>query len=216
MTYSIAITTVDRPYRDAFFQRLVETHTLTHPLVRGVHISANRLPNDNAVHVCRAAIRDAADWVLFLEDDIDIIDDFIGSVDRWLTDVQEPLLQFYPLGSALKRDMRHAIATQARTVRWPIRHFYGITAVAFRTDALATFCDVVSSNPPWMIPVYALDENLKRWHRRTYPTQTDTLTPAPCFVNHLGAQSSQRMAPEHFTGDYPGFISRATRYDTST
>ena len=108
--------------------------------------------------------------------------------------------------------MRAAQATGQRTVRWPIRHFYGMTAVAMRRKPLAAFCDVLEQSPDWIVPVYAIDENLKRWHLRTYPEQHDTLTPAPCFIDHRGAVSSQTMAPEHFTGQYEGFSGRDTRY----
>ena len=212
MTYSLAITTVDRPYRHTFFQRLLDTGTLTHPLVRGVHIIQNRLPNEAFLYASRAAQRDHTDWVIILEDDIEMIDDFMGSTDRWLTAVQQPTLQFYPLGSALRRAMRRAHAAGVRTVPWPIRHFYGMTAVAIRLTPLAMFCAELERSPDWMVPVYGVDENFKRWHLRTYPSQRDTLTPYPCFVDHRGAVSSQIMAPEHFTGSYPGFVGRDTRY----
>lgn len=212
MTYSLAITTVERVYRQTFFQRLLDTGTLTHPRVRGVHIVQNRLPNEAFVYASRAAIYDNPDWVIVLEDDIDIIDDFIGSVDRWLSDVEEPTLQFYPLGCALRRAMRHAVSRQDRSLRWPIRHFYGMTAVAIRRDPLALFCDELERSPDWMVPVYAIDENFKRWHLRRYSSQKDTITPVPCFIDHCGAVSSQTMAPEHFTGQYMGFMGRATRY----
>ena len=212
MTYSLAITTVERPYRQTFFQRLLATGTLTHPLVRGVHIIQNRLPTEAAIYACRAACADGADWVLILEDDIEIIDDLIGSTDRWLTAVQEPSLHFYPLGSALRRSMREAQRAGARTVRWPIRHFYGMTAVAFRRESLLAFCQDLARSPDWMVPVYGIDENLKRWHLRRYPEQRDTVTPVPCFVDHRGAVSSQTMAPDHFTGQYIGYVGRDTRY----
>lgn len=212
MTYSLAITTVDRPYRQEFFRRLVATGTLTHARVRGVHIIQNRPPNEAFVYAARAAQADGADWTIILEDDIEIIDDFMGSVDRWLQDVQEPSLHFYPLGCALRRAMRKAQADGARSLRWPIREFYGMTAVAIRRTPLATFCAELERAPDWMMPVYGVDENFKRWHLRHYPEQTDTITPVPCFVDHRGTTTSQTMAPAHFTGTYPGFVGTNITY----
>lgn len=212
MTYSICIPTVSRPYRGHVFTRLLETRTLEHPLISGFHIAYNRLPNENALYAMRLAIADRADWIIFMEDDIEIIDDFLGSTDRWLRDFADARTHFYPLGCGVRRAFLRAQQAGAHKWDWPIRHFYGATAVAFRREDAERFCDVAETCPAWMVDVTGLDENMKRWHQRAYPDVQTVPTPIPCFVNHLGQQTSQTMAPEHWTGDYVGFIGTQTTY----
>lgn len=212
MTYSITMTSVERPYRHDTFLRLVETGTLEHPLLCGFHIAYNRLPNINTVHVWQQALLDNADWILFLEDDIDIIDDFLGSTDRWLADHARAHIQFYPLGCGVRGAMRRAKEQRARSFNWPIRAFYGATALALRPAFVRDFCETYAQHPDWMMNPYGLDENLKRYIQRMYPDQPHICTPVPCFIDHRGAQTSQTMANSHWTGSYTGWEGRAITY----
>jgi hypothetical protein len=212
MTYSLSIPTVAprAPHCEYLIARLVETGAFSHPLVKGVHITRDLPPNLNAHHAMRAAARDDADWVLHLEDDIDIIDDFLGSVDRWLTDFAEPRVLFYPLGCAVRRAMRESRAAGARAWPFPLKEFFGATAVAIRTDDVRRFCD--SYGADWMMRWNGLDVNLRRWHERAEPRQSFVLTPVPPFIDHMGAVSTQSTDPSHFTGRYPAYEGRHIAY----
>lgn len=212
MTFSIAMTSVDRPYRHHTFLRLVETGTLEHPLVRGFHIAYNRLPNPNTIHVLEQALLDEADWILFLEDDIEIVDDFLSSTDRWLTDFSHPNIHFYPLGCGVRSALHRARAQELRSWDWPVRNFYGATAVALRPAFAAAFCDAHRQQSDWLMPIYGLDENLKRAHQRLYPEQAFIRTPVPCLIDHRGAVTSQTMANAHWTGQYQGWEGVSVRY----
>lgn len=214
MTFSFSIPTVRRSGRplQLLLQRLLDTGTFDDPRVIGFHLSYGRGPNDNAVHALRHAAADDPTWVIHLEDDVDIVDDFLGSVDRWLTDVALPDIRLYPLGCAVRRAMRAARAAGQHTWEYPLREFYGACGFAMRPADARDFCDRHDSQPAWMMPWNGIDVNLKRWHERRVPTQTVLLTPVPCLIDHLGAVSSLSTDPKHFTGRYDGFVGRHGRY----
>ena len=134
MTFSICIRTVYRPqnYLNGLLRRLAETRTLEDRSVRGLHVSHGEglTPNANAVRALRMSAADEADWILFLEDDIEIVNDFIGSVSRWLTDFARYDVLFYPLGSFypfISKDHHERGAWDMG-----LDLYYGSQAVAFR------------------------------------------------------------------------------------
>lgn len=211
MTYSLCMTTVARPYRQHTFRRLVESGTLDHPLLRGFHIAYERLPNPNTDHVFRQALQDDTDWILFLEDDIDLIEDFLGSTDRWLADYATPDIHFYPLGCGVRRAYLRARDEGNRMWDWPLHEFFGATALALRPEFVRAFCETYATRPDWFIDPTGLDENLKQFHRR-YSTSPVLRTPIPCFIDHCGVETSQTTAEPHWTGTYPGWIGVTGRY----
>lgn len=215
-TYSLCIPTVPRPegHCARLLARLVETGTLTHPQVRGLHVACEdgNGPNETAARALFAAVDDMADWIVFLEDDIDIIDDLIGSTDRWLREFHRTEILFYPLGCNARRAMRAASAAGQRAWNYPIEEFYGACGLVFSTGAAALFLTETWRKPEWMMPWCGLDENLKRWHQLVYPNQPHLVTPVPSFIDHLGAVSSIDKSQSHFTGRYPVVADRSFRY----
>ncbi len=212
LTFSVCIPTVARPYRAHLFRRLVETGTLDHPLVTGFHVVYGRGPNDNATHALQAAVRDGADYVIFLEDDIEIVDDFIGSIARWMADVYDPRVHVYPLGCAARRAARRCLNEGILTWRYPVKEFFGACGLVFPTTSAKAFCDVCVQHPEWMMEWNGLDVNIKRWHQRIEPAQHYLLTPFPCLIDHRGETSSLSTDPAHFTGRYEGFIGTEWTY----
>lgn len=214
MTYSICIPTVTRPYRSHIFKRLVETGTLEHPLVKGFHIGYDRGPNDNAEHVMRQAIADNTDVILFLEDDIEIIDDFIGSIDRWLQDVRNPRVHVYQLGFApcnrTERSHAHkAIRRRELTYKIPLQYYFGSCGLAFFRNDLIHYCDTYATRPDWMEHWKGLDVNISRWHERLEGPDQYIPAPIPCFIDHRGLQSS---VGSRWTKGYMGFVGTEYRY----
>lgn len=207
MTYSIAIPTVDRPYRSHLFHRLVETGTLTHPLVKGFHVAYDRDPNRNAEHALLAAVEDDTDYVIFLEDDIEIVNDFIGSVDRFIADVRrtEQGAHFYSLGCGAKRALRQARAAGDHWWRYPLKDYYGTCGLVFPTANAREFATLQHRQLDWMVSWNQMDVNLVRWQERTSPTRSWVPTPTTCLINHLGAQSSLSTDATHWTGQFDGF-----------
>lgn len=204
-TFSLAVITVDRPYRETFIQRLVETRTVFDRRVRGLHIAYERPQMENVRVALRAAVADGADWVILFEDDIDIVDDFIGSTERWLSDHARDHVHFYPLGSAAKRSMRKAFDDRVTCWMYPLKHYFGATAVAMRTADACSFLDFA-----WNTDDY-LDVNLQRWHVALFPASRYVITPVPCLIQHEG-QASTLSGESHWSGRYPGWLGRSVQY----
>lgn len=197
MTFSIGVRTVFRPqnYVRQLVQRLAETGTLTHPLLKGFHVHHGEVlnPNMNGVGALRAAVADRADWVIFLEDDIDIIDDFIGSLNRWLALFWKPDIYFYPLGSfyASLTGPQHSVGMW----EMPLDYYYGSQAVVLSTRGAhdyAQYLDLHQGAPigpsKWRFDQH-FDMHLSEWQRLSGGNAEFTRTPAPCFVDHIGENS---------------------------
>mgnify|MGYP003642232917 CR=1 FL=1 len=215
MTYSIAISTVDRPYRQEFFERLAVTGTLAHPLVKGFHVSYDRGPNESAHHAMKAAAGDQSDFIIFLEDDIDILNDFVSSIDSWMQDVLDPHIHVYPLGCGAQRALRRARTTGHTSWRWPLKDYFGTCGLVMRREDALDFIYVYETLPElypaekqWMVRWNCMDVNLREWHRRIEPEQTYLVTPTTCFIQHQGVVSSLSTEPSHWTGTFQNWQGR--------
>lgn len=196
MTFSIGMRTMFRraDYCSQTVARLSETGSLHHRDVVGFHVSHGEgiTPNMNGVHALRMAAKDGADWVLFLEDDIDIVDDFVGSVSRWLQDHATPDVLAYPLGSFYKNVTDCPAVIQAGEWRIPRRLYYGSQAVVFRTPDAADYAD-------WLEAYTRVQDDKDRsgsfdlrisdWHGERRPKTETLCTPIPCLVDHIGEES---------------------------
>lgn len=192
MTFSIAIRTVDRvvDYCRSTLVRLAESGSLQHPELLGLHVSHGEslTPNGNGCRALRMAVRDEADWVVFLEDDVDTINDFVGSLDRWLDRFACEEILAYPLSCFYPAEMRTHRATGAW--KYPIDRFYGSQGFAIRTADASDFA-------AWLVGLgksperdVSFDLHLAQWHVMKRPNQKELITPAPCFLDHTGEFSS--------------------------
>lgn len=193
MTFSICMRTVYRPqnYCQRTVKRLADVGAMCHSSVLGFHISHGEgiTPNRNGARALLRAANDNPDWIIFLEDDIDVIDDFIPSTQRWLKRFELPNILFYPLGSFYQ----HMTQPLHDKGAWdmPLPLFYGSQAVVLRKrDAIdfavwlnnRGFQDVKGRDTEF-------DLNLTRWHQERCPSREFTRTPAPSFVDHIGEHS---------------------------
>lgn len=182
MTFSIAIRTI--PARAELFCQLAcqVADIMADPGVLGLHVSARAdvTPNENACLALAGAAGDEADWVLFLEDDAGPIDDLIGSVDRWLADHEDPAVHVYPLGYQYDAD--------ASETAWeyPISAFYCSVALVIRTSMVPSLIAYLRANSHVR---QGFDLMTGHWHR-TASDSPDLLAPVPCFVEHLGDEST--------------------------
>lgn len=193
-------------YCAATIQRLLETGTIQHRDVRGFHVSHGEglTPNQNGFQALRMAAHDAADWIIFIEDDIDIIDDFIGSVERWLAKFATPEVLAYPLGSFYPTITPWHHERGAWDI--PCDMYYGSQAVLFRTcDALdfARWAEQSGRDTEF-------DLHIAQWQEARTSSGARLLTPAPCFVDHVGVKSA--MGSWERTGRMLDFPGRAWSY----
>lgn len=212
MTYSLCMTTVNRPDRAHTFRRLVESGTLEHPLVKGFHLAYDRLPNANADHALGLAMQDQTDWIIFLEDDIDLVDGFITSVDNWMRSYETTRVHMYPMGCGVRRAYLRERDAGGRMWEWPLKDYFGATALVLRPTFALAFREEFRRQPEWWTEPTGLDENLKQFHRRYEPTVSHIRTPIPCLVDHRGVVTTQTTAAPHWTGSYPGWIGVQGQY----
>lgn len=186
MTFSLAVRTV--PQRGMLFntlmQRLLKFHR--HPNVKGLHVS-NRTdvtPNENGCLALEAAIVDGTDWIIFLEDDAGPIADFLGSTTRWLADHEDPNIHVYPLGC----QYAEAWPKTGEPTSWKyyIKDYYCSVAFVLRAAYAES---LVSYFRTRNFARQGFDIFTGRWHQ-TVSDSPYLLTPIPCFVEHLGDEST--------------------------
>lgn len=193
MTFSIAIRTITRKadYCRGTLTRLVETGSLQHPELLGLHISHGEgiSPNANGCRAIQMAVRDGADWIIFLEDDVDMIDNFLSDVELWLEDWSAPNVLAYPL-SCFYSDAVKESRRRGAWDRYPLDKYYGSQGFAIRTaDALDFANWLTGLNKPFDRDV-SFDIHLAQWHLLRRPAVKHVITPAPCFLDHTGEFSS--------------------------
>lgn len=200
MMISVAVRTV--PQRAELFRPLM-TQLLQMPFL-GWHVSndPSLTPNENGCRALDAAAMDVADWVLFLEDDAGLIDDFYGSLTRWMRDHERPDVHIYPLGcqyAELWDDSHRArgawdypVSAFYCSVAMLVRRCYAVPLVNYfrRQQGIRQGFDILSS----------------RWHSVT-STRDHLVTPVPCLVEHLGDDSTlaENRSEKNVVGRFRGF-----------
>jgi len=152
--------------------------------------AAPRLACENAGHALICGGLSGAKWVLFLEDDIDVCGDFLGSVGRFLDRYgRREQFRLYAFGAAYDQisDMR---LQGYDHWRYPVSAFYGTQAFAARAEDAVSLGQYISSNP-MVRGVYnpnAYDLMFHDWAAVHYPG-CEFLASAPSFVQHIGRES---------------------------
>lgn len=207
MTFSIAVRTV--PLRKELFNSLHEKllEIEKHPSVKGIHVSSSLAvtPNENGCLALEATLYDESDWVIFLEDDAGLINDFIGSVERWMNDHMISDVHIYPLGCQYYESWPSLEATM-----WvyPIRNFYCSVAMVIRRSMIPSILTFIRNQNV----TQGFDLLLGRWHK-TASVSDDLITPIPCFIDHLGDDSLLAMGRGN--GDIVGHFRGFRGYDYS-
>ncbi len=155
-----------------------------------------------------AALRGGAfssDWVLFLEDDIDVCGYFIDSVLAWLSDHVTEEYQVYPLG-ANYMDVISRYHEVKTSWKYPIEKFYGTQAFALRSEDALNLAEFLERDP------YHFNEEgtswdliMHLWSKHKYPDSDHFLTPCPSFVQHIGRNSTVKPRDDvHIFPSFPG------------
>lgn len=199
MTFSVAIRTV--PARRVLYTALIAQLTTMCRSNQSIHISerVDVTPNENGCLALESAARQGTPWVIFLEDDAGLIHDFFGSVERWLSAYARPDIHLYPLGAAYSR----CFSEKSNVWEYPISAYYCSVAFAIRTEHVGSAVAYLRANPH---VTQGFDLMLGHWHRTVSPSEI-FLTPVPCFVDHLGDDSTLvGNRPDHnVVGHFHGF-----------
>jgi hypothetical protein len=201
MTFSFAVRTV--PARRELFARLMTMllHQLTFPSVRGIHVSADPTvpPNRNGTRAIEAALADESDWIIFLEDDAGLIYDLVGSVERWMDDHHDPNVHIYPLGA------QYAEVFNWKPPMWtyPLKDYYCSVAFVVRATMVPSLVAFFNRD---VATRQGFDLEIARWHA-TVSSSDHLLTPVPCFVEHLGDDSTliNGRSMRNVVGRFHGF-----------
>lgn len=152
--------------------------------------ATSRSACENAGHALICGGLTGAKWVLFLEDDIDVCEDFLGSVGRFLDKYgRGERFRLFAFGAAYDqlKQQRHLGLDY-----WiyPVNAFYGTQAFAIRAEDAVSLGRYISSNPV-VRGVYnpnAYDLMFHDWAKNLYPGNC-FLASAPSFVQHIGRES---------------------------
>lgn len=194
-TFSIAIRTVPRTpdYFRATLHRLIDSGTLQHPSLLGLHVS-NRpdlTPNENGARALRLAAQDSPRWIIFLEDDVDMIDDFLGSVDRWLDNRAQATIHAFPLSCFYPLELARCVEAGDDYWDYPLDLYYGSQGFAIRLLDALSFAHWVERLPnDYPRRDVSFDLKLAHWHRMREPNFPFMRTPSVPFLDHTGEFSA--------------------------
>lgn len=165
------------------------------------HFPAQKLtPNQNAVALMQGVAEVDCDWVLFMEDDISFCDDFLGSVDRWLSEHgnQNRVFTFY----TPYREVDNAFKGGQSSWGYQVEKFYGTQCLAMRPqDALSAAKALDRIAKTWH-STKGYDLLLKAWAKEQ--GIRSFLASAPSFVQHIGTESSISSARFHACSSFQG------------
>ena len=150
-----------------------------------------------------------AEFVLFLEDDIDVCADFFDSVGAWLDDHAAPDRLVYAFACPYPQ-VTDAAAGGATSWDYPIKGaFYGTQAFAVRSEDAADLAAFLRADPYRMNPggscwdlimqIWALEKGAEFF-----------LASAPSFAEHIGRESV--VAPRPATHTCPSWPGREWSY----
>jgi hypothetical protein len=155
--------------------------------------AVGRFACENAGHALICGGLAGAKWVLFLEDDIDVCADFLGSVGRFLDKYGQgqrgERFRLFAFGAAydqLKQQRQQGYDYWT----YPVNAFYGTQAFALRAEDAVSLGRYISSNP-MIRGVYnpnAYDLMFHDWAAVHHPG-CEFLASAPSFVEHIGRES---------------------------
>lgn len=160
-------------------------HTTTTPRNGRENVSA-------ALKLAAANVKRQTPWILFCEDDVDVCDDFAGSVVRWLNDHEQDNRHVYAFGAAYDEIAYLHRRGSASSWEYPIDAFYGTQCFAIKTQdalSLARWLDEHRGTRGVDAP-NAYDMMMQDWAKATWPDVNYFRASVPSFVQHRGEHSS--------------------------
>jgi hypothetical protein len=163
--------------------------------------------NANASRALQLVTAEDVDFVLMMQDDIDVCADFAGSVRRWLADHHDDRWLLYSFGTTWPPIQEAALAGRA-SAPYPINQFFGTQCYALSMQRSRQLEEWFERSWPKLSSdakgrnVYD-DILLHRWAAETDHAATHFLASAPSLVQHVGDVSSIQNKPFTFPS-WPG------------
>lgn len=172
-----------------------------HPAPDNVRLTNNQ----NALRALQIGHRAAplADYLVHLEDDIDVCRDLDGSIRRWLRDYGGVASALYTFHTPYRQVRQRFLAGES-IWEYPIRAFYGNQCWAMPMDLVPSAIRFLEKTIPTWNSGQGFDLLLKRWAQETWKGHEHFLASCPSFVQHVGEQSSLHPGRFHQNGSWPG------------
>jgi hypothetical protein len=202
--FGIVIRTSQRPDRENYLSQTIEnlnrskvflSEQLSFFFIFDTNCDGKHNPNENALRCLKKASEHDVDWIIFLEDDIDVIDNFLPSVDTWLRDCYDDKYILYPLCAEYKDVLEKKIAW-----KYPISAFYGTQGYCVKKNNLIDLIDFLEKNNKGRISGH--DILIKEW--ASSKNLNFFLTPCPSFIQHIGNKSTLHLGRFHTYSSWPG------------
>jgi hypothetical protein len=203
--YTIVVNTSNRRdgqnYLTETVKNLHRSSVFNSPLLGGFFLFHTDKPHNhnnqqNALRALEAGYNNNTEWVIFLEDDVDFISNFLESVDKWLTEFYREEILFYPLAAAYHEVENPNISCW----EYPINCFYGCQAYAIHRSQLERlipfFRDVNEK-------IFFMHDMLLQ-HWGICEGSPFVLTPCPSFIQHIGRTSAIHDNRFYQYGSFPG------------
>ena len=169
------------------------------PITIYVPIGHKLSPNMNAGRALLIGSQVQADWVLFLEDDIEVCKDFLDGVAWWLNhfaDTRHRLFTFYTCYHEVEQQHK---GSGVGSWEYPVDKFYGTQCMALRPREAQSIGEYLVG---LSYPTSSYDIEIQNW-TKAFPNLMQEgsecfLASVPCFVQHIGEQSVLFNDPKRF------------------
>ncbi len=177
----------------------------------------HRKANANFLAAMRIGAARDAEWVVFIEDDVDVIDHFVDGVADWLDDHAKPDTHVYVFGGAClpgnpkslqEREKQDGTMweTSQHDGEWtyPPNKFMGTQCIALRTTDVLAMVEWLEHDKQFNKRSYGYDCEMRRWAEVTFGKDTKFTCTAPSFVQHTGSESAIHLGRFHTYASWPG------------
>lgn len=175
------------------------------------HKPGERTATGNVAEALRQGVDQGLKWVLFLEDDIDVCQDFLNSVGDWLGDHERDDRRIYSFS------VPHQAMNACRGTAWdyPIEQFCCTQAFAIRSEDALSLSEWLTTYPDFTGPdrktsTGAYDLSMRAWAQHYWPEIKYFLASNPSFVQHVGEASE--LTPGRATITMPTWPGRDWSY----
>jgi hypothetical protein len=201
MKYSIVIPTVNRSqknYLNNTIANLARSGVFHSPLLGYFAIFNDSTLdkggcNENSLRCLKEAQKQNTEWTIFLEDDVDVINNFLESVDAWLNLCYDENVPLYSLST-------NYVETRQSIIAWkyPIERFYGTQGYCIHKNRINSL--IQSLETTTLVGLH--DMRIKEWGI-CYGFK-HFLASCPSFIQHLGDNSSIHEGRFHTICSWPG------------
>lgn len=189
-------TTIDNLGRSNFF---TSKHHRGLRIFDSIGYAANENAGRALLNSGELALERDAQWVLFLEDDLDFCADFLDGVSLYLSRFATEEYRIISLACPYNQ-----VTHSKNFWLYPIDAFFGTQCFAIRPHDAISLGSFLFSNPTSHKPT-EYDLMVYDWMRVEYPHLRHHLASAPSFVQHIGRESiCTDLAITHQSPSWPG------------